>query len=78
MSYITTYTRNHFNPVHPGGGKIDIQDIPIFWTCKFLVFCICKTARFHSGAGLSLHDARIARCALSANAQARAAASGDL
>ena len=27
MSYITTYTRNHFNPVHPEAEKIDIQDI---------------------------------------------------
>ena len=24
MSYITTYTRNHFNPVHPEAEKIDI------------------------------------------------------
>ena len=23
MSYITTYTRNHFNPVHPEAEKID-------------------------------------------------------
>ena len=27
MSYITTYTRNHFNPVHPEAEKIDIQAV---------------------------------------------------
>ena len=27
MSYITTYTRKHFDPVHPEAEKIDILDI---------------------------------------------------
>ena len=47
MSYITTYTRNHFNPVHPEAEKIDIQDIAHAlsltcegkWTCKFFLVC---------------------------------------
>ncbi len=36
MSYITTYTRNHFNPVHPEAEKIDIQDIAhaLSLTCR--------------------------------------------
>ena len=27
MSYITTYTRKHFDPVHPEAEKIDIRDV---------------------------------------------------
>ena len=36
MSYITTYTRKHFNPVHPEAEKIDIQDIAhaLSLTCR--------------------------------------------
>ena len=36
MSYITTYTRNHFNPVHPEAEKIDIRDIAhaLSLTCR--------------------------------------------
>ena len=37
MSYITTYTRNHFNPVHPEAEKIDIQDI----AHALSLTCIC-------------------------------------
>ena len=37
MSYITTYTRKHFNPVHPEAEKIDIQDI----AHALSLTCIC-------------------------------------
>ena len=64
MSYITTYTRNHFNPVHPEAEKIDIQDLPGKWTCKHLLVCwgalylLCEGGSWarvfqSSGAGLS-------------------------
>ena len=41
MSYITTYTRNHFNPVHPEAEKIDIQDIAhaLSLTCRGNAAC---------------------------------------
>ena len=47
MSYITTYTRKHFDPVHPDPERICIEDIahalpadlPGKWTCKHLLVC---------------------------------------
>ena len=37
MSYITTYTRKYFDPVHPEAEKIDIQDI----AHALSLTCIC-------------------------------------
>ena len=60
MSYITTYTRNHFNPVHPEAEKIEIQDIAhaLSLTCRGTLYLLCEGGSWarvfqSSGAGLS-------------------------
>ena len=61
MSYITTYTRNHFNPVHPEAEKIDIQDIAhaLSLTCR---------GNGHVSSFWSVGEHCICRCAPSAEA----------
>lgn len=79
MSYITTYTRNHFNPVHPEAEKIDIQDIAhalsltcrgnghvsSFWSVGEHCICCAKEAL---GAGIPIVRRWLVFCMMPASA----------
>ena len=63
MSYITTYTRKHFDPVHPEAEKIDILDIahalPLI--CRGALYLLREGgtgARLFQASGIGLPFAR--------------------
>ena len=78
MSYITTYTRNHFNPVHPEAEKIDIQDIAhaLSLTCRgnghvssgLLGSIVFAVRRRHLGEGIPIVRRWLVFCMMPASA----------